>query len=102
MPYDWSRLVADVTDESFGIPFDVGFQIVENGQMYEIEAHIMILGIVSSTFKTMFYSTDVGDKTAKSIREISMEISSRSFWRRESGRKIPDAGAHESCQERTR
>ena len=64
-PFDWPRLITEITDESFGIPPDITFQIVENGQLHEVKAHKMILALVSHTFKTMFYATDVGDKTAK-------------------------------------
>ena len=67
-PFKWSRLIAEITDEMFGIPSDVVFQIVENDQLHEIKVHKMILSMVSPTFKTMFYSTDVGDKTAKVIK----------------------------------
>ena len=56
-PFKWSRLIAEITDETFGIPPDVVFQIVENDQLHEIKAHKMILSMVSPTFKTMFYST---------------------------------------------
>ena len=67
-PFNWSRLIAKITDETFGILPDVVFQIVENDQLYEIKAHKMILAMVSPTFKTMFYSTDVGDKTVNVIK----------------------------------
>ena len=33
--------------------------------MHEIEAHKTILAMISPFFKTMFYSTDVGNKSAK-------------------------------------
>ena len=32
--FDWSKLIADLTDETFGIPPDVVFQIVENDQVF--------------------------------------------------------------------
>ena len=38
-PFKWSRLIAEITDEMFGIPSDVVFQIVENDQLHEIKAH---------------------------------------------------------------
>ena len=56
-PFKWSRLIAEITDETFGIPPDVVFQIVENDQLHEIKVHKMILSMVIPTFKTMFYST---------------------------------------------
>ena len=33
-PFDWSKIIADLTDETFGIPPDVVFQIVENDQVF--------------------------------------------------------------------
>jgi len=66
--FDWYKLIAGVTDESFGIPPDVVFQIVENGQLVEIKAHRMILAMVSPYFKMMFYTTEVGDKNAKEVK----------------------------------
>jgi len=65
--FDWS-LIASLADESFGIPPDVTFQIDDGDQVYEIKAHKTILGMVSLPFKTMLYTTEVGDKTAKVIR----------------------------------
>ena len=32
-PFNWSRLIAKITDETFGILPDVVFQIVENDQL---------------------------------------------------------------------
>jgi len=61
---DWPRLISQLTDATFGFPPDVVFQIVENDQVHEIDAHKVILGMVSPVFKTMF-STDVGEKTSK-------------------------------------
>jgi len=60
-PFAWSK-------RSCGIPFDVVFQIVENGQVHEVMAHKWILGMVSDIFKTMFYATNVGDKAANVIK----------------------------------
>ena len=37
--FDWYKLHAEVADETFGIPADVVFQIVENGELHEIKAH---------------------------------------------------------------
>ena len=71
-PFHWSKLIAGISDESFGIPTDVTFQIVdETGakrSLQEVRAHKMILGMVSDIFKTMFYSTNVGNKTANIIK----------------------------------
>ena len=67
-PFDWPRLITKMTNESFGIPPDVTFQIKENGELHEVKAHKMILGMVSPTFMTMFYTTDVGDKNANVIK----------------------------------
>jgi len=51
---------------------DVTFQIVEKmgtkRKLHEVKAHKMILGMVSPTFKTMFYITDVGDKALEMIQ----------------------------------
>jgi len=66
-PFNWS-LVAGMADEAFGIPPDVTFQIVEGDQVYEIRAHKTILGLVSPSFKMMFYTTEVGDKTSKVVK----------------------------------
>ena len=70
--FDWSKLIAKTTDESFGIMPDVTFQIVEKmgtkRKLHEVKAHKMILGMVSPTFKTMFYITDVGDKALEMIQ----------------------------------
>ena len=72
IPFDWSKLIAKTTDESFGIMPDVTFQIVEKmgtkRKLHEVKAHKMILEMVSPTFKTMFYITDVGDKTSEMIQ----------------------------------
>jgi len=54
--------------DSCGIPTDVTFQIEEDGQLHEVKAHKMIVAMVSDTFKTMFYSTQVGDKNANIIK----------------------------------
>ena len=72
IPFDWSKLIAKTTDESFGIMPDVTFQIVEKmgtkRKLHEVKAHKMILEMVSPTFKTMFYITDVGDKALEMIQ----------------------------------
>jgi len=60
-PFGWSK-------RTCGIPFDVTFHIVENGQLHVVEAHKMILAMVSDIFKTMFYATEVGNKTANAIK----------------------------------
>jgi len=60
---DWPRLISQLTDATFGFPPDVVFQIVENDQVHEIDAHKVILGMVSPYFKT-----DVGDKTSKVLK----------------------------------
>ena len=70
-PFDWSKLIADMKDESFGIPFDVVFQIVENGQVHEVKAHKAIVGLVSIAFRTMF-STKVGDETSKEDLHLTL------------------------------
>ena len=62
--FDWYRFLAEISD----IPPDVIFQIVENGELYEIEGHKIVVGMVSPTFKLMFYTTEVGDKTAQMIK----------------------------------
>jgi len=41
---------------------------VEDGQLHEIKAHKMIVAMVSDTFKTMFYSTEVGDRNANVVK----------------------------------
>merc|ERR1719186_1384799 len=63
--FDWSRFIDEIAD----IPSDVVFEIVDkiDGQVYEIECHKIVVGMVSPTFKLMFYTTDVGDKTAQKI-----------------------------------
>ena len=43
------------------------FPLIRACTVYEVKAHKMILGMVSLTFKTMFYITDVGDKTSEMI-----------------------------------
>jgi len=60
-PFAWSK-------RTCGIPFDVTFHIVENGQLHEVKAHKMILAMVSDIFKTMFFATEVGNKTANAIK----------------------------------
>jgi len=66
-PFNWS-LVAQIMDEAFGIPTDVTFHILEGDQTEEVKTHKIILGIVSPVFKTMFFTTNVGDKAAKEIK----------------------------------
>jgi len=63
---DWSTFIAEVTE----IPEDLVLQIMEEGHLYEIKAHKMVLCMVSPTFKTMLDTTNVGDKT---IREIEIK-----------------------------
>jgi len=63
--FNWSKLIADLTDETFGIPPDVVFQIEENDQVQEIMAHKTIFAMISPYFKMMFYSMVAGDKTTK-------------------------------------
>lgn len=65
-PFDWS-LITKVKDTP-SIPPDVVFQIVENGKVHEVTAHKMILAMISPVFEKMFYTTDVGDKTAQQIK----------------------------------
>ena len=93
IPFDWSKFIAKTTDESFGIMPDVTFQIVEKmgtkRKLHEVNVHKMILGMVSSIFKTMFYIfeswahhsqnyiTDVGDKTSEMIQIL--EITAPAF-----------------------
>jgi len=67
--FKWS-LLASLADETFGIPPDVTFLIVEKDQVHKIEAHKMLLGVVSPTFKLMLYTTRVGDNAAKKEFEI--------------------------------
>merc|ERR1719186_1062035 len=63
--FDWSRFIDEIAD----IPFDVVFEIVDknDGNVYDIKCHKIVVGLVSPTFKLMFYTTDVGDKTAQKI-----------------------------------
>jgi len=71
-PFNWSKLIAGISNASSGIPTDVTFQIVdERGakrSLHEVKAHKMILAMVSDIFQTMFYSTDVGDRTISVIK----------------------------------
>ena len=62
--FDWSTFIAEVSD----IPPDVVFEIMEDGQLHEIKAHKIVLGMVSITLKTMFYTTEVGDRMAQNIK----------------------------------
>ena len=66
-PFNWTNLISEMTDSGFGIQPDVTFRIVEDGEIKEVRAHKMILGMVSPMFKKMFFTTDVGDKTAEKI-----------------------------------
>lgn len=61
--FNWSR----VMDETIDIPMDVTFKIVEDGIVAEVKAHKMVLGMVSRVFKTMFFITSIGDKSAMEI-----------------------------------
>jgi len=66
--FHWSKLIAGVQDETFGIPADVVFEIVENDELHEIKAHKWLLAMVSLPFKTMFYTTEVGNKAAETFK----------------------------------
>merc|ERR1719186_1326071 len=65
--FDWS-LVAGIADETFGIPPDVTLLIMENSHIHKIKAHKVILGMVSPMFKMLFYTSEVGDKTANEFK----------------------------------
>lgn len=67
-PFNWPVLIAEIIDEASGIPPDVFFQIMEDDQVQEVKAHKMVLAMVSPMFRKMFYTSDVGDKTAKEIK----------------------------------
>eukprot|EP00092_Neocalanus_flemingeri_P019238 GFUD01020840.1.p1 GENE.GFUD01020840.1~~GFUD01020840.1.p1 ORF type:complete len:300 (-),score=101.27 GFUD01020840.1:264-1163(-) len=75
----WS-LVAQLTDEKFGVPTDVTFQFVDendfevidaDGTNEEVRAHKLILALVSQKFKDMFYNTSVSDSDVILIKNAS-------------------------------
>ena len=72
LPFDWIKQITGMREESSCIPPDVTFQIVEEIEgkwsVHEAKAHNMIIAMVSPTFKTMFYATNVGVKTSNVIK----------------------------------
>merc|ERR1719186_266914 len=54
--------------ETCSIPPDVVFQIEERGHIYEVKAHKFVLAMISPVFEKMFYTTQLGDKTAQQIK----------------------------------
>lgn len=65
-----------MSDESCGIPTDVTFEIVENGQLHEVKAHRTVLGMISQTFKAKFsfkaMTMDVGDVMKIKLEDTSL------------------------------
>ena len=62
--FDWSSLITRVTDE---IPTDVTFNIADGDITGQVEAHKMVMAMVSLPFAKMFFTADTLEKTAKEI-----------------------------------
>jgi len=63
-PFDWSNIITRVVNET---PPDVIFVIPDGDIKAEVDAHKMVLGMISLVFRRSFFSTDTTDRTAQRI-----------------------------------
>jgi len=63
-PFDWSNMITRVVNET---PPDVIFVIPDGDIKAEVDAHKMVLGMISLVFRRSFFSTDTADRTAQRI-----------------------------------
>ena len=69
MKMDWSHRLAELIQENSEIPTDVSFKIGEGRKKMEniVEAHKLVMSMVSEPFRKMLYVTNTSDKEAKEI-----------------------------------
>jgi len=64
---NWATRLARIIAANSSIPPDVAFKIMEAGTAHYVNAHKMILAMVSPVFEDMFYTHNTASKSAKEI-----------------------------------